>query len=425
MADQIQGLLPQSQVQGAQLQPPGIGNAVPEQSLTPPATPEEKETLKQGWREFLQSPETRAALLQFGVNFAQPVQPGDTTLAAFGRSVAAGGEAAGRVTEKREAEEQTEFKRGIEERKVGVAEEGLAVEREGITSRETIAGERVESEEAIAARGVTSAEKIRKSANEAAQAVANIRAGATAAAGGVTAGATLEGARIRAKATAEAAAARIKADIALLTKRGELQAEAADAALQQSILEVWAAQVDLDGNLLLTPDELATKSLQTFVRIKKGLVLSESSLAAGVTFTDEDIRKALESGLSGAEVVSVFVPLGVTPERIEAMAQSIVSGPETTPETDTTQPSGVQETLAALERGEAPQGVSRVGVVPEFEPTGILAPGARTALQKSRGSPELLEAIRIFAQRHPDRVNELQGKYPPALINKALGETRF
>ncbi len=416
-------VLPQGQAQAVP-QAPGLGNAVPEQPLTPPATPEEKETLKQGWREFLQSPETRAALLQFGVNFAQPQQPGDTTLAAFGRSVAAGGEAAGRVTATREEREQTEFERGIKERKVGVAEEGLTVEREGITSRETIAGERVESEEAIAARGVTSAEKIRKSANEAAQAVANIRAGATAAAGEVTAGATLEGARIRAKATAEAAAAKIKADIALLTKRGEFQAEAADAGLMQSITEFWADQTDLDGNLL-PPDVIAANSLQTFTRIKKGLALSESSLAAGVTFTDEDIRRALESGLSGAEVVSVFVPLGVTPERIEAVAQSIVSGPGTTPETDTTQPSGVQETLAALERGEAPQGISRVGAVPEFEPTGILAPGAQTALQKSRGSPELLEAIRIFAQRHPDRVNELQGKYPPALINKALGETRF
>ena len=111
-----------------------------------PASPEDEGNLKNEWMKFLQSTETRAALLQFAVSVLQPRAPGQSTGGAIGNALAQGGQAAARVRDKQEQDQQRQIlnqreerKLELEEEKVGISREGVAVDREAIASRESIA----------------------------------------------------------------------------------------------------------------------------------------------------------------------------------------------------------------------------------------------------------------------------------------------
>lgn len=110
-------------------------------------TPERRAELRQGWTDFLGSPQVQAGMIQMGVQLLQPVAPGQTGAGAFGQALGAGAEAAGRVGEReRELErEERGFAAGLrkeerEEKRIAVAgrQAGAAERRAG--AAETAAG---------------------------------------------------------------------------------------------------------------------------------------------------------------------------------------------------------------------------------------------------------------------------------------------
>lgn len=82
---QMPGAFPQAQ--------PGMG--VP--GAVPTTDPQEIETRKSGWRQFVDrlrtDPALQQALLQFGAQALQPIPPGGTAAGQFGKAAAAGGQA--------------------------------------------------------------------------------------------------------------------------------------------------------------------------------------------------------------------------------------------------------------------------------------------------------------------------------------------
>lgn len=66
-------------------------------NVIPNPTPEQQGDLATRWRGFLADPESRASLMQFGLQLSQPVALGQNTLGHIGQAVGAGGEAATRV----------------------------------------------------------------------------------------------------------------------------------------------------------------------------------------------------------------------------------------------------------------------------------------------------------------------------------------
>ena len=65
-----------------------------QQTMQPPATPEEHANLKQGWMDWFHNPATASFLMQFGASMMQPHMGG--LLGSIGQSVGEGGEAVGR-----------------------------------------------------------------------------------------------------------------------------------------------------------------------------------------------------------------------------------------------------------------------------------------------------------------------------------------
>lgn len=96
------------------------------------SAPQQNQNLVKEWDRFLAQPEMRAALIQFGSNILQPVAPGDTAAGLFGRSIASGATAAGRVQQQEQQREQQQAELGLREREVAAREEGVDVRREQV-----------------------------------------------------------------------------------------------------------------------------------------------------------------------------------------------------------------------------------------------------------------------------------------------------
>ena len=139
---------------------PQLGTAVPP-TTQPPATPQQQEAIKNQWLELFERPETKAALLQFGVNLLQPRQPGDTAMGQVGRAFGAAGGAVRRVQETRKGAAVTKEKQEVEREKV-------AVGRERITSAEEIAGRRIISAEELSKAGIEADVELQEQAGAAA-----------------------------------------------------------------------------------------------------------------------------------------------------------------------------------------------------------------------------------------------------------------
>lgn len=98
-------------------------------------TPEQQGDLAQRWRGFLADPESRAALMQFGLQLSQPVALGQNTLGHIGQSIGAGGEAAGRVR----AEERTEAEAARRERETDSRSELRSAQADSAAARSSAA----------------------------------------------------------------------------------------------------------------------------------------------------------------------------------------------------------------------------------------------------------------------------------------------
>ena len=122
---------------------------------TPPKSPEEFQGLHSKWMDYLTRPETMAALMQFGVSVLQPVNFGQSQAGNIGLAIADAGQAAGRVTAAKTAEEDRQQKIAQQaaenkqkERQIAVQEEGNVISREEIASREKISAEGIAAENA-------------------------------------------------------------------------------------------------------------------------------------------------------------------------------------------------------------------------------------------------------------------------------------
>lgn len=175
--------------QHTQAQAPPLGSLVNPSgagAMTPPKTPEEKESLKSEILSFLGRPEVQAGLLQFAVGALQPLGPGDSPIGALARAGAGGLQAAGRVRLQAIEAEREAFGR---DRELNAEElEKLKVEEARIR-QEIASGAMVES--------------------------AGIRAGATTGAAETRAGAATEVARIGAGARIGAAEIGVGGAVAL------------------------------------------------------------------------------------------------------------------------------------------------------------------------------------------------------------------
>lgn len=116
---------------GSTIPQPGLGTilsqstpetAVAGLQVSPPADDQEREQRVQGWKAFLQDPQVKAALLQFGIQALQPVPIGQTTLGHIAGAIGAGGEAAQRVQTAQEAEQQQQLDNELAQRRVKAVE---------------------------------------------------------------------------------------------------------------------------------------------------------------------------------------------------------------------------------------------------------------------------------------------------------------
>ena len=412
----VQPTQPQPQQQAVQA--PSVGQAaLPTENPTP--SPEEQKLIEQEWLEIFKRPETQAALLQFGVNFAQPLQPGDTLLGQAARSVGAGAEAAGRVSAQATEAEQTEFERGIEERKVGATEGRVEATREA-----TATGERV------AAADRTSTEGIRTRANEALVAVANIRNAGAAAAAKTTAAGTTRAAGIRAKALDANTTRKIEADIELLQDQQVFEAAESDKDLSQKLFELFQAQREVAKDPV-SDDQLISQVVSAFSRIKKGLAIANASFESGVSFTDEDIAAALNSNIPTKDVVVTLSALNVSPERIEAVANRLASEAAAVPAAGTTaapaapEPQdltiGVELTGSTTEvLNSLEQSVALAEQFPSISPVELDFNQRFAAQLETAPSPEVLEAVKQFITNNPTKRAVLEKVIPAGIINQAL-----
>lgn len=113
-----------------------LGNAIaPQAAQAPGATPGADpgyESRYNSWMTHLQSPETRAALLQFGIGMLQPRQAGQTFMGQVGTSMGDAGQAAARVgeTQRLVAKDQREQTRLDQQTRM--QNEQLAIDKENL-----------------------------------------------------------------------------------------------------------------------------------------------------------------------------------------------------------------------------------------------------------------------------------------------------
>lgn len=90
-----------------------------------PRRPQNRSGLKDRWRNFLSSPDNRAALVQFGVNMLQPLGAGDSFLSQLGRSAGSAAEAVGRRQAAREEQREANFEREMELAGLGLRQDEI------------------------------------------------------------------------------------------------------------------------------------------------------------------------------------------------------------------------------------------------------------------------------------------------------------
>lgn len=115
----------------------------------PPASVAEYEQRRQGWLEFLQRPDTRAALLQAGTYLLQPVPPGQTAVGHLGGAIALGAEASGRVGEREAEQAALANELRLREAGLGLQAKGVAVQEKRAEREEELLPERRAGLEAL------------------------------------------------------------------------------------------------------------------------------------------------------------------------------------------------------------------------------------------------------------------------------------
>ena len=110
-------------------QPAGRTPSLGDLARGPQELPSADPGLTSQWMQFLQKPEVRTALLQFGITLLQPKQPGETAVSRIGAGVGAAGRAVERFTETRTEREaaatgsrREEERLDLERRRTVVAE---------------------------------------------------------------------------------------------------------------------------------------------------------------------------------------------------------------------------------------------------------------------------------------------------------------
>ena len=94
----------------------------------PPASQEEFEQWKQGFLEYFQRPEVRAALMQFGTQLAQPRSVLQSPLGHLQSAVASGAQAAGKVGTEQQRMAEEAAKLDVQNRQVDVQSRGVDVQ---------------------------------------------------------------------------------------------------------------------------------------------------------------------------------------------------------------------------------------------------------------------------------------------------------
>lgn len=144
---------------------PTLGAQAQPQAVNPNATPEEKMAYEAGWSDYLQRPEVRASLLQFGIQAMQPVPIQQSGAGAFANAIGSGAQAYDRnVTAQGEAAQQ--------DVKNALAQDELASRNRQVTATET--GNRLQYDLGMA--GLRSKETIASNALKGKQRVAEIMA---------------------------------------------------------------------------------------------------------------------------------------------------------------------------------------------------------------------------------------------------------
>ena len=108
----------------------------------PPQNAEELNARASRWDTFFSRPDVLAAMLQFGVQAMQPVPAGQTNLGALGQSLAAGGEAAGRVQKIQREEAATKVSQEQAQQRIGTEKQRANIEQQ----RADIAGQQLDFE---------------------------------------------------------------------------------------------------------------------------------------------------------------------------------------------------------------------------------------------------------------------------------------
>jgi hypothetical protein len=94
-------------------------------------TPEQKVDLASQWKGWIENPENRTALMQFGLSMMQPIGLGQTSLGHFGQAVGEGGEAVDRRRKMELLEEEAGSRQDLRSAQAQSAESraGVAAER--------------------------------------------------------------------------------------------------------------------------------------------------------------------------------------------------------------------------------------------------------------------------------------------------------
>ena len=133
----MESLIPQGPNVGTPFVPPTAQPTQPVQAAAAPTAAPGAGNLVQSWTEYLQSPQIRSAMMQFGVSMLQPRAAGQTMLGQIGQSFADAGGAAQRVSEfqRLDRKDQREQKRLDQATEADTARLGLDQQRVDIAKR--------------------------------------------------------------------------------------------------------------------------------------------------------------------------------------------------------------------------------------------------------------------------------------------------
>jgi hypothetical protein len=116
---------------------PTDDSQTPTPDTTQPAPPQAAQAMGKDvagqWRDWIQNPENRASLMQFGIALMQPIGVGQTPIGHFGQALGQGGEAADRVQREEMAKQKLASESDLREQRANLAEQRAGVVGQNLT----------------------------------------------------------------------------------------------------------------------------------------------------------------------------------------------------------------------------------------------------------------------------------------------------